>query len=248
MYSVRNITKKFDNNQVLKGVTLEIEPNKTTVLIGPSGSGKTTLLRCINLLEIPDGGIVDIGGASYEFGKGKAPKVDAPALREIRKKTGMVFQNFQLFPHMNVLQNIMEGPLVVGKKDKDQCREEAMELLKKVGLEEKKDAYPYELSGGQQQRIAIARALAMQPELLLFDEPTSALDPELEAEVLGIIKNLVAEKRTIVIVTHKMSFAKEVADKIVFFDDGNIVKEGTYEEVEGSGNQRITQFLNILSN
>ena len=248
MYSVRNITKKFDDNQVLKGVTLEIEPNKTTVLIGPSGSGKTTLLRCINLLEIPDGGIVDIGGASYEFGKGKAPKVDAPALREIRKKTGMVFQNFQLFPHMNVLQNIMEGPLVVGKKDKEQCRQEAMELLKKVGLEEKKDAYPYELSGGQQQRIAIARALAMQPELLLFDEPTSALDPELEAEVLGIIKNLVAEKRTIVIVTHKMSFAKEVADKIVFFDDGNIVKEGTYEEVEGSGNQRITQFLNILSN
>ena len=248
MYSVRNITKKFDDNQVLKGVTLEIEPNKTTVLIGPSGSGKTTLLRCINLLEIPDGGIVDIGGASYEFGKGKAPKVDAPALREIRKKTGMVFQNFQLFPHMNVLQNIMEGPLVVGKKDKEQCRQEAMELLKKVGLEEKKDAYPYELSGGQQQRIAIARALAMQPELLLFDEPTSALDPELEAEVLGIIKNLVAEKRTIVIVTHKMSFAKEVADKIVFFDDGNNVKEGTYEEVEGSGNQRITQFLNILSN
>ena len=248
MYSVRNITKKFDDNQVLKGVTLEIEPNKTTVLIGPSGSGKTTLLRCINLLEIPDGGIVDIGGASYESGKGKAPKVDAPALREIRKKTGMVFQNFQLFPHMIVLQNIMEGPLVVGKKDKEQCRQEAMELLKKVGLEEKKDAYPYELSGGQQQRIAIARALAMQPELLLFDEPTSALDPELEAEVLGIIKNLVAEKRTIVIVTHKMSFAKEVADKIVFFDDGNIVKEGTYEEVEGSGNQRITQFLNILSN
>lgn len=248
MYSVRNIEKTFGDNHVLKGVSLEIEPNKTTVLIGPSGSGKTTLLRCMNLLEIPDRGIVDIGGASYEFGKGRPPKVDAPALREIRRKTGMVFQNFQLFPHMNVLQNIMEGPLVVGKKDKKQCQQEALELLKKVGLEEKKDAYPYELSGGQQQRIAIARALAMQPELLLFDEPTSALDPELEAEVLGIIKELVVEKRTIVIVTHKMSFAKEVADKIVFFDEGNIVKEGTYEEVEGCGNQRITQFLNMLSN
>lgn len=248
MYSVRNIEKTFGDNHVLKGVSLEIEPNKTTVLIGPSGSGKTTLLRCMNLLEIPDNGLVDIGGASYEFGKGRPPKVDAPALREIRRKTGMVFQNFQLFPHMNVLQNIMEGPLVVGKKDKKQCQQEALELLKKVGLEEKKDAYPYELSGGQQQRIAIARALAMQPELLLFDEPTSALDPELEAEVLGIIKELVVEKRTIVIVTHKMSFAKEVADKIVFFDEGNIVKEGTYEEVEGCGNQRITQFLNMLSN
>lgn len=248
MYSVRNIEKTFGDNHVLKGVSLEIEPNKTTVLIGPSGSGKTTLLRCMNLLEIPDSGLVDIGGASYEFGKGRPPKVDAPALREIRRKTGMVFQNFQLFPHMNVLQNIMEGPLVVGKKDKNQCQQEALELLKKVGLEEKKDAYPYELSGGQQQRIAIARALAMQPELLLFDEPTSALDPELEAEVLGIIKELVVEKRTIVIVTHKMSFAKEVADKIVFFDEGNIVKEGTYEEVEGCGNQRITQFLNMLSN
>lgn len=248
MYSVRNIEKTFGDNHVLKGVSLEIEPNKTTVLIGPSGSGKTTLLRCMNLLEIPDRGIVDIGGASYEFGKGRPPKVDAPALREIRRKTGMVFQNFQLFPHMNVLQNIMEGPLVVGKKDKKQCQQEALELLKKVGLEEKKDAYPYELSGGQQQRIAIARALAMQPELLLFDEPTSALDPELEAEVLGIIKELVVEKRTIVIVPHKMSFAKEVADKIVFFDEGNIVKEGTYEEVEGCGNQRITQFLNMLSN
>lgn len=248
MYSVRNIEKTFGDNHVLKGVSLEIEPNKTTVLIGPSGSGKTTLLRCMNLLEIPDSGLVDIGGASYEFGKGRPPKVDAPALREIRRKTGMVFQNFQLFPHMNVLQNIMEGPLVVGKKDKKQCQQEALELLKKVGLEEKKDAYPYELSGGQQQRIAIARALAMQPELLLFDEPTSALDPELEAEVLGIIKELVVEKRTIVIVTHKMSFAKEVADKIVFFDEGNIVKEGTYAEVEGCGNQRITQFLNMLSN
>ena len=246
MYKVSNITKVFGDNPILKGVTLEIEPNKTTVLIGPSGSGKTTLLRCMNLLEIPDGGIVEVGGLSYEFGRGRKPKIDDPKLRQIRSKTGMVFQNFQLFPHWNVLQNIMEGPSVVLKRERAQCEEEALELLAKVGLSDKKDAYPYELSGGQQQRIAIARALAMKPELLLFDEPTSALDPELEAEVLGIIRELVEEKRTIVIVTHKMSFAKEIADKIVFFDEGQIIKEGSYDEVESCGNQRLTQFLNML--
>ena len=247
MYIVRDINKSFDNVEVLKGVTLEIESNKTTVLIGPSGSGKTTLLRCINLLEIPDSGLVELNSASYKFGHDKRLKVDAIALRDIRKKTGMVFQNFQLFPHKTALENIMEGPMVVLKQDKAQCEAEAMELLKKVGLVEKKDAYPYELSGGQQQRIAIARALAMKPELLLFDEPTSALDPELEVEVLNIIRKLVEEDRTIVIVTHKMSFAKEVADKIVFFDEGNIVKQGSFDEVAGSGNERISQFLNMLN-
>jgi cystine transport system ATP-binding protein len=238
--------KSFDEDLILKGVTLEIEQNKTTVLIGPSGSGKTTLLRCINLLEIPDGGVVELDGDSYEFGKGKRPKVDAAPLRTIRKKTGMVFQNFQLFPHMTAIENIMEGSLVVDKKSKDVCRQEALELLQKVGLEDKQNAYPHELSGGQQQRIAIARALAMRPQLLLFDEPTSALDPELEVEVLNIIRELVKEKQTIVIVTHKMSFAREIADKIVFFDNGNIIKQGTYQEIEESGNQRISQFLNML--
>lgn len=246
MYCVRNIMKSFDEELILKGVTLEIEQNKTTVLIGPSGSGKTTLLRCINLLEIPDGGVVELDGASYEFGKGKRPKVDAAPLRAIRKKTGMVFQNFQLFPHKTAIENVMEGSLVVDKKNKDVCRQEALELLKKVGLEDKQNAYPHELSGGQQQRIAIARALAMRPQLLLFDEPTSALDPELEVEVLNIIRELVKEKQTIVIVTHKMSFAREIADKIVFFDNGNIIKQGTYQEIEESGNQRISQFLNML--
>lgn len=246
MYCVRNIMKSFDEDLILKGVTLEIEQNKTTVLIGPSGSGKTTLLRCINLLEIPDGGVVELDGNSYEFGKGKRPKVDAAALRAIRRKTGMVFQNFQLFPHMTAIENIMEGSLVVDKKNKNVCRQEALELLKKVGLEDKQNAYPHELSGGQQQRIAIARALAMRPQLLLFDEPTSALDPELEVEVLNIIRELVNEKQTIVIVTHKMSFAREVADKIVFFDEGNIIKQGSYREIEESGNQRISQFLNML--
>lgn len=248
MYCVSNIRKTFGDNEVLKGVTLEIPANKTTVLIGPSGSGKTTLLRCINLLEIPDSGTVDLNGASYQFEEEKKkPKLDAKPLREIRKKTGMVFQNFQLFPHKTVLENIMEGPLVVLGEPKEKCQQEALELLGKVGLSDKKDAYPHELSGGQQQRIAIARALAMKPELLLFDEPTSALDPELEVEVLNLIRKLVEEDRTIVIVTHKMSFAREVADRIVFFDGGNIVKAGTYDEVAGSGNERISQFLNMLA-
>ena len=247
MYSLKNIEKSFDGNQILKGVSLDIEKNKTTVLIGPSGSGKTTLLRCINLLEIPDSGVVDLNGASMSFAKGQKVKYGSDEIRAIRKKTGMVFQNFQLFPHKTVLENIIEGPVTVLKKDKAECEKEALVLLEKVGLSEKRDAFPRELSGGQQQRIAIARALAMKPELLLFDEPTSALDPELEVEVLNIIRQLVNEKQTIVIITHKMSFAREVADKVVFFDNGNILKEGTYEELMNSGIPRITQFLNMLN-
>ncbi len=247
MYSLKNIEKSFDGNQILKGVSLDIEKNKTTVLIGPSGSGKTTLLRCINLLEIPDSGVVELNGASMSFAKGQKVKYGSDEIRAIRKKTGMVFQNFQLFPHKTVLENIIEGPVTVLKKDKAECEKEALVLLEKVGLSEKRDAFPRELSGGQQQRIAIARALAMKPELLLFDEPTSALDPELEVEVLNIIRQLVNEKQTIVIITHKMSFAREVADKVVFFDNGNILKEGTYEELMNSGIPRITQFLNMLN-
>lgn len=247
MYSLKNIEKSFDGNQILKGVSLDIEKNKTTVLIGPSGSGKTTLLRCINLLEIPDSGVVELNGASMSFAKGQKVKYGSDEIRAIRKKTGMVFQNFQLFPHKTVLENIIEGPVTVLKKDKAECEKEALILLEKVGLSEKRDAFPRELSGGQQQRIAIARALAMKPELLLFDEPTSALDPELEVEVLNIIRQLVNEKQTIVIITHKMSFAREVADKVVFFDNGNILKEGTYEELMNSGIPRITQFLNMLN-
>ena len=247
MYSLKNIEKSFDGNQILKGVSLDIEKNKTTVLIGPSGSGKTTLLRCINLLEIPDSGVVELNGASMSFAKGQKVKYGSDEIRAIRKKTGMVFQNFQLFPHKTVLENIIEGPVTVLKKDKAECEKEALILLEKVGLSEKRDAFPRELSGGQQQRIAIARALAMKPELLLFDEPTSALDPELEVEVLNIIRQLVNEKQTIVIITHKMSFAREVADKVVFFDNGNILKEGIYEELMNSGIPRITQFLNMLN-
>ena len=243
MYSLDNIYKSFDNNQVLKGVSLVIPKNKTTVLIGPSGSGKTTLLRCINLLEIPDSGTVTLNGSSMSFQEGQKVKYSGNEIRNIRMKTGMVFQNFQLFPHKTVLENIMEGPITVLKKDRSECEKEALSLLEKVGLSDKRDAYPGQLSGGQQQRIAIARALAMKPELLLFDEPTSALDPELEVEVLNIIRRLVDEKQTIVIITHKMSFAREV----VFFDEGKILKEGTYAELEQSNIPRITQFLNMLN-
>ena len=246
MYYVKDIHKRFGNNEVLKGVSLEFEQNQTTVLIGPSGSGKTTLLRCVNLLELPDSGTVHLNGAELSFSGKKPPKYAGAAARELRMKTGMVFQNFQLFPHRTVLGNIVEGPVSVLKQDRAQAEEEGMALLKKVGLAEKANAWPRDLSGGQQQRVAIARALAMKPELLLFDEPTSALDPELEYEVLSIIRQLCRERQSIVIITHKISFAQEVADKVVFFDEGRILKEGSWDELNDGSVPRITQFLNML--
>lgn len=246
MYYVKDIQKTFGGNHVLKGVSLEIEAHRTTVLVGPSGSGKTTLLRCINLLEMPDSGVVHLNGEEMAFGKGAPPKYASGPVRALRRKTGMVFQNFQLFPHKTVLGNIIEGPVSVLKQDRAQAIEEAEALLEKVGLSDKRDAWPRDLSGGQQQRVAIARALAMKPELLLFDEPTSALDPELEYEVLSIIRQLCAEKQTIVIITHKLSFAQEVADKIVFFDDGQILREGSWDEMNDGSVPRIAQFLNML--
>ncbi len=246
MYYVRDIHKTFGSNHVLKGVSLDFEAHKTTVLIGPSGSGKTTFLRCINLLEMPDSGVVHLNGEEMTFGNGAPPKYAGSAARALRKKTGMVFQNFQLFPHKTVLGNIIEGPVAVLGQDKNQAVQEAELLLKKVGLADKRDAWPRDLSGGQQQRVAIARALAMKPELLLFDEPTSALDPELEYEVLSIIRQLCAEKQTIIIITHKLSFAQEVADKIVFFDEGKILRAGTWNEMNDGSVPRISQFLNML--
>lgn len=244
MFEIKNLYKSFGENEILKNISLMIKPNHTTVIIGPSGSGKTTLLRCINLLEIPNAGEVDLNGERVGFNEGKVSKKD---ILKLRKKTGMVFQGFNLFPHKTALENIIEGPITVLKQAKDEAIKEGMRLLKKVGLEDKKDSYPHELSGGQQQRIAIARALGMKPEILLFDEPTSALDPELEIEVLSLIKELSEENRTIVIVTHQMSFAKEVGDNIVFIDKGEIIEQGTYEKLSESPNARIRQFLNSFN-
>ena len=246
MYYVRDIHKSFGENHVLKGVSLEIEAHRTTVLIGPSGSGKTTLLRCINLLEMPDSGVVHLNGTELRFGSGALPKYAGGVVRALRRKTGMVFQNFQLFPHRTVLGNIVEGPVSVLGMDRGQAEREAEALLEKVGLADKRNAWPRDLSGGQQQRVAIARALAMKPELLLFDEPTSALAPELEFEVLNIIRRLCVEKQTIVIITHKLSFAQEVADRIVFFDGGEILREGSWDEMNDGSVPRIAQFLNML--
>ncbi len=243
MFQLTDITKKFGDKTILHSVSLTVESHKTTVVIGPSGSGKTTLLRCMNLLELPDSGTLDLEGMKLSFGG--APVAQKEILR-FRQRTGMVFQAFNLFPNRTALGNVMEGPLTVLKKPKQEARELALSLLEKVGLLEKRDFYPSELSGGQQQRVAIARAMAMKPEVLLFDEPTSALDPELEAEVLGIIRELSREDYTIVIVTHKMSFARDVGDQFVFVSDGEILERGSMSELDSSSSPRIRQFLSML--
>lgn len=243
MLEIKRLNKFFGDNHVLKNIELEIEAHKTTVIIGSSGSGKSTLLRCINLLEIPDSGSVTWNGSELDFSK-KIPKSKS---QNFTKKTGMVFQSFNLFPHKTALQNIIEAPVTVLKKSKEEAKAEALELLRKVGLEEKKDSYPHQLSGGQQQRIAIARALAMKPEILLFDEPTSALDPELEADVLNLIRELSKEDYTILVVTHNMAFARDVSDEVVFVNEGEILAKGSYEELTKLDNERINQFLSFLN-
>ncbi|SFC97622.1 amino acid ABC transporter ATP-binding protein [Clostridium uliginosum] len=244
MVKIKNLNKHFNNINILKNINLTIESNKTTVIIGPSGSGKTTLLRCINLLETPDEGIISMNDDILDFSKGDVNKNE---IRKFRKKTGMVFQTFNLFPHRTALENIIEAPLTVLKTPKKEAIKEAEILLNKIGLLDKKNNYPHQLSGGQQQRIAIARALAMKPDILLFDEPTSALDPELEVDVLNLIKDLAKENYTIAIVTHKMSFAREVGDEIVFVNNGEIIEKGTYNDLYNSSNERIKQFLNLLN-
>lgn len=242
MLEIKKLNKYFGDNHVLKDIDLRFESHKTTVIIGSSGSGKSTLLRCINLLETPDSGEIIWEDTHLDF-NGKIPKAKAQAFT---KKTGMVFQSFNLFPHKTALENIIEAPVTVLKKDKIEAKQEAMELLRKVGLEDKKDSYPHQLSGGQQQRIAIARALAMRPEILLFDEPTSALDPELEADVLNLIRDLAKEEYTILVVTHNMSFARDVSDEVVFVNAGEILAKGSYEELTHLDNDRIKQFLSFL--
>lgn len=218
MITISNLHKSFGNTEILKGIDLNVNKGETTVIIGPSGSGKTTLLRCINLLETPNKGSITVGNSSIDFDNNNS--FYTSDVINLRKKTGMVFQSFNLFPHMTVLQNIMEGQVTVLKRSKSEARKKALLLLEKVGLSEKQDQYPHELSGGQQQRVAIARAMAMDPEVLLFDEPTSALDPELEAEVLKVMKELSNEGMTMIVVTHKMSFAKDAAHRVIFMDNG----------------------------
>ena len=220
LLEVKNLKKSFDDNVVLKDISLNVEKGEVLCIIGPSGSGKSTLLRCITKLDHEDSGDINFDGAF-----------------------GLVFQDFNLFPHHSVLKNITNAPLKVQKRDKTEVLKSARDLLKKMGLEDKEDAYPHELSGGQQQRVSIARALAMNPDILFFDEPTSALDPELTSEILVVIRDLAAEHMTMVIVTHEMTFARNVADKIIFMDDGVIIEEGTPEDVFSSDNQRMKDFL-----
>ena len=230
-------------NHVLKDISLTVDKGEVVSIIGPSGSGKSTLLRCATLLETMDGGTLTYMGENAAWTEnGKI--VYARDLNRFRKVFGLVFQNFNLFPHQSVLKNIMGAPVSVLHRPENEVREECMELLRKMGLEEKADAYPCQLSGGQQQRVSIVRALAMKPEILFFDEPTSALDPELTGEVLKVIKQLAEEKMTMVIVTHEMAFAKAVSDRVIFMDGGVVVEQGAPEDVLGNPSQeRTRQFL-----
>ncbi|EHS56339.1 amino acid ABC transporter ATP-binding protein [Paenibacillus kribbensis] len=246
MIQIRNIHKSFGSLEVLKGVNVTLDKGKVLVIIGPSGSGKTTLLRCLNLLEVPDQGEIQLGDIALNFATGT--KLRQESILALRKRTGMVFQSYNLFPHMTAVQNVMEGQVTVQKKNKDEARKRALELLQKVGLADKAESYPHQLSGGQQQRVGIARAMAVEPEVLLFDEPTSALDPELVGEVLKVMKQLAAEGMTMVIVTHEMKFAAEVADHVILMDQGVIVEQGTPHDVlEHPTSSRAIQFLNRLS-
>ncbi len=248
---VRNIAKSFGDTKVLKDISFNVEKGEALAVIGPSGSGKSTLLRCVNQLEFIDSGEINVCGIQMVSTDDKGAAVYAPKkeLKEIRLKIGLVFQNFNLFPHMSVLKNITEAPMCVLKKTREEAEEKALALLKKMGLEAKANAYPCELSGGQQQRVSIARALALSPEVLFFDEPTSALDPELTGEILNVIKELAGENMTMVIVTHEMAFARDVADRVIFMDGGVIVEQGTPEQVFGnSQNERTKQFLQRYNN
>ena len=236
MIHVNNLYKSFGKNDVLKGINEHIKKGEVVVVIGPSGSGKSTFLRCLNLLEEPTSGQIIFEGNDITD-----KKVD---INKIREKMGMVFQQFNLFPHKTVLQNLTIAPVKVKGLSKEQAEKKAMELLKRVGLTDKAKAYPSSLSGGQKQRIAIARALAMEPDVMLFDEPTSALDPEMVGEVLSVMKDLAKEGMTMVVVTHEMGFAREVGDRILFMDNGNIVEQGTPEEIfSNPKNPRTIDFL-----
>ena len=236
MISVRNLHKSFGDLEVLKGIDLEVKQGEVVVVIGPSGSGKSTLIRCLNMLETPTKGEVYIDGEMIN-----APKANIDLMRQ---KMGMVFQHFNLFPHKTVMENITLAPVRLGKASKAEAEETARKLLTRIGLLDKADNYPVQLSGGQKQRIAIARALAMQPEIMLFDEPTSALDPEMVGEVLDLMKDLAKSGMTMVVVTHEMGFAREVGTRVIFMDGGVIVEEGTPEQIfTAAQNERTQSFL-----
>lgn len=236
MIEVKDLKKQFGNLAVLKGISETIERSEKVVIIGPSGSGKSTFLRCLNLLEQPTSGSIRFKGLEITD-----KKVDIDA---VRQKMGMVFQHFNLFPHLTVLENIMLAPVTLKLMTKEQAREQAFTLLRRIGLEDKAGVYPSQISGGQKQRIAIVRSLAMKPEVMLFDEPTSALDPEMVGEVLALMKELAEEGMTMAVVTHEMGFAREVADKVLFMDDGLVAEKGRPEQIfNNPQNKRLQQFL-----
>lgn len=242
---INRMRKSFGSLEVLNDISLSVEEGQVVSIIGPSGSGKSTLLRCATLLETMDGGeLIYLGKYAAKEQNGKSVYAPQAELKQIRSSFGLVFQNFNLFPHYSVLKNITEAPMLIQKRNKDEVYAQARSLLAKMGLSDKEDAYPYQLSGGQQQRVSIARALAMNPKILFFDEPTSALDPELTGEILHVIRDLAAEHMTMVIVTHEMSFARDVSDHVIFMDGGVIVEEGRPADVIGNPQQeRTAQFL-----
>ncbi|MEH7075832.1 amino acid ABC transporter ATP-binding protein [Neobacillus drentensis] len=243
MISIKGLYKQFGQLEVLKGIDLVVEKGKVVVIIGPSGSGKTTMLRCLNVLETPTKGVLSIEGQSLDFSKAVSKK----NIASFRRLTGMVFQSYNLFPHKTALQNVMEGPIIVKGENKESARKKAQALLEKVGLGDKVGYFPVQLSGGQQQRVGIARALAMEPEVMLFDEPTSALDPELVGEVLKVMKDLAAEGMTMIVVTHEMRFAREAADEVIFMDQGRIVERNKPEAIfTKPKEERTRKFLNMI--
>ena len=244
MIAVEKLIKSYNSNRVLQGVDHAQERGEAVVLIGPSGCGKSTFLRCLNQLEIADSGRITIGGVTIEGGRAPRTREERDQQRQLRLRAGMVFQSFNLFPHLTVLQNITESPMVVKGVEREPAEARARELLAKVGLANKAEFYPSQLSGGQQQRVAIARALAMEPQVMLFDEPTSALDPELRDEVLRVMRQLAEEGTTMIVVTHEMQFARDMADRVVFFDGGNVAECGPPEQIFGNPqNERTREFV-----
>lgn len=245
MIKIQNIHKSFANTQVLKGIDLEIKKGEIIVVIGSSGTGKSTLLRCINFLETADQGVIDIAGSSVDCSSVKPNKTNRPDILELRRKTGFVFQNYALFAHLTARQNIAEGLVTVRGWEKAKALAKAQTILESIGLGDKGDSYPAALSGGQQQRVGIGRAMAFEPELLLFDEPTSALDPQWVGEVLALMKRLAQDHQTMLVVTHEMQFAREVADRVIYMADGVIVEQGSAQDIfETPKSEKLKQFLN----